>query len=313
MRNALDLNTVRVYVAVVDEQSFAGAARLLTLPSSNVSRHVASLERMLGVRLLERSTRHLRMTEAGKLLYERAKPLLDALLSTEEELGAVQRELRGPLRMCMPGEAPRLLAPILAEFCSLHPGIELECDTRMTGLEVLREDVDLSIVFHRGHQEDSTFITRELATLPSIVVAAPTLLAKTGMPRYVRELKSLPCITTLSALKGQPWQFQNAAGEIVKVPVRSRYRVNSGELAVAGARQGIGFAIVAAYPCQEDLATGRLQEVPLDLCPAPLKLLGAYSHRHSVTARVRALLDLIQVRLAGSVNPPVDPITCGTV
>jgi DNA-binding transcriptional LysR family regulator len=150
MRDALDLNTVRVYTAVVDEQSFAGASRLLAMPSSNVSRHVASLERRLGTRLLERSTRHLRMTEAGRLLYERAKPLLDTLLSTQEELGAVQRELRGPLKMCMPGEAPRLLAPILAEFCSLHPGIELECDTRMTGLEVLREDVDLSIVFHRG-------------------------------------------------------------------------------------------------------------------------------------------------------------------
>lgn len=313
MRDALDLNTVRVYAAVVDEQSFAGASRLLAIPSSNVSRHVASLERRLGTRLLERSTRHLRMTEAGRLLYERAKPLLDTLLSTQEELGAVQRELRGPLKMCMPGEAPRLLAPILAEFCSLHPGIELECDTRMTGLEVLREDVDLSIVFHRGHQEDSAFITRELATLPSIVVAAPSLLARTGMPRHVRELKSLPCITTLSALKGQPWQFQDAAGQIVKVPVRSRYRVNSGELAVAGARQGIGFAIVAAHPCQEDLATGRLQEVSLDLRPAPLQLLGAYSHRHSVTARVRALLELIQVRLADAVSPPMAPGPCGKV
>ena len=306
MRNALDLNSVRVYAAVVDEQSFAGASRLLTMPSSNVSRHVAALERRLGVRLLERSTRHLRMTEAGRLLYERAKPLLDALLSTQEELGAVQRELRGRIRMCMPAEAPRLLGPILAEFCSLHPGIELECDTRITGLEILREDIDVSIVFHRGHQEDSAFITRELATLPSIVVAAPSLLAKTGMPRQVRELKSLPCITTLSALKGQPWQFQAPSGQIVKVPVRSRYRVNSGELAVAGARQGIGFAIVAAYPCQEDLAMGRLQEIPLDLSPAPLKLLGAYSHRHSVTARVRALLELIQIRLAEGVTSLID-------
>lgn len=300
MRDALDLNAVRVFAAVVDEQSFAGAARLLTLPSSNVSRHVASLERRLGVRLLERSTRHLRMTEAGRLLYERAKPLLDALLSTEEELGAVQRELRGPLKLCMPGEAPRLLAPIIAEFCSLHPGIELECDTRMTGTEALRDDVDLSIVFHRGRQDDSAFITRELATLPSIVVAAPALLARTDMPRHVRELKSLPCITTLSALKGQPWQFQNAAGDIIKVPVRSRYRVNSGEMAAAAARQGLGFAIMAARPCEEDLAAGRLLEVPLDMHPAPLQLLGAYSHRHSVTARVRALLELIQVRLSGA-------------
>ena len=307
MRDALDLNTVRVYAAVVDEQSFAGASRLLAIPSSNVSRHVAALERRLGTRLLERSTRHLRMTEAGRLLYERAKPLLEALLSTQEELGAVQRELRGPLKICMPGEAPRLLAPILAEFCGLHPGIELECDTRITGLEVLREDVDLSIIFHRGDQEDSAFIIRELATLPSIVVAAPALLARTGMPRHARELKSLPCITTLSALKGQPWQFLGTAGTIVKVPVRSRYRVNSGELAMAGARQGIGFAIVAATSCQEDLATGRLQEVPLDLCPAPLQLLGAYSHRHSVTARVRALLELIQLRLAESLSPPRNP------
>ena len=161
MRDALDLNAVRVYAAVVDEQSSTGASRLLSMPSSSVSRHVAALERQLGTRLLERSTRHLRMTEAGRLLYERAKPLLDTLLSTQEELGAVQRELRGRLTMCMPGEAPRLLAPILAEFCSLHPGIELECDTRMTGLEVLREDVDLSIVFHRGHQDDSAFITGE--------------------------------------------------------------------------------------------------------------------------------------------------------
>lgn len=304
MRSSLDLNTVRVYVAVVDEQSFSGAARLLALPASNVSRHVAALERRLGVRLLERSTRHLHMTEAGRLLYARAKPLLDALLSTEEELGAVQRELKGAVRMSIPNEAPRLLAPILAEFCSLHPGIELECDTRLAGLEALREDQDLSIFFHRGPQDDSAFITRELATLPSIVVAAPALLARTGMPRQVRELKSLPCITTASALKGQPWQFLDSAGNIVKVPVRSRYRVNSGELAVAGARQGLGFAIVAAYPCQHDLAEGRLQAVPLDLDPAPLQLLGAYSHRHSVTARVRALLEFIQARLKGIGDTP---------
>lgn len=297
MGQALDLNSVRVYAAVVDEQSFAGAARRLAMPSSNVSRHVAGLERRLGVRLLERSTRHLRMTEAGQLLYQRAKPLLDALASTEEELGAVQRELRGPLRMCMPGEAPRLLAPILAAFCDEHPGIELECDTRLTGLDALREDVDLSIIFHRGKQEDSTFITRDLATLPSIVVAAPALLAKTGTPRQVRQLKALPCITTLSALKGQPWQFDDGAGGIVKVPVRSRYRVNSGELALAGARQGLGFAILAAISCQDDLAAGRLVHVPLDLPPAPLQLLGVYAHRHSVTARVRALLAFIQARL----------------
>ena len=118
------------------------ARRQLQLPASNVSRHVAALERSLGVRLLERSTRHLRMTEAGRLLYQRAKPLLDTLAATAEELGAGEQALRGPLRMCMPGEAPLLLGPIIAEFCASHPGVELQCDTRMAGEQALREDMD---------------------------------------------------------------------------------------------------------------------------------------------------------------------------
>ena len=297
MPSKLDLNTVRVYAAVVDEQSFAGAARQLQLPASNVSRHVAALERSLGVRLLERSTRHLRMTEAGRLLYQRAKPLLDTLAATAEELGAGEQALRGPLRMCMPGEAPLLLGPIIAEFCASHPGVELQCDTRMAGEQALREDMDLAIVFHRGDQEDSTLVTRELASLPSLVVAAPGLIARSGMPTRTAQLKTLPCITTLSALQGQPWRFVDAAGRMVKVPVRSRYRVNSGALALAGARQGIGYAILAAGPCQEDLAAGRLVEVPLELRPAPLQLLAVYGHRHSASARIRTLLDLIKRRL----------------
>jgi DNA-binding transcriptional LysR family regulator len=292
------LNTVRVYAAVVDEQSFAGASRLLAMPSSNVSRHVASLERRLGVRLLERSTRHLRMTEAGRLLYERAKPLLDTLLSTEEELGAVQRELRGPLKMCMPGEAPRLLAPILAEFCSLHPGIELECDTRMTGLEVLREDVDLSIVFHRGARRTVLHHPRTRhAAQHRGRGARPAGQDWNATPCARTEI--LPCITTLSALKGQPWQFLDATGDIVKVAVRSRYREQQRRAGIGGARQGIGFWDSGGLSMPGRFCRGPLQEVPLDLCPAPLQLLGVYSHRHSVTARVRALLELIQLRLEG--------------
>ena len=166
MPSKLDLNTVRVYAAVVDE-SFAGAARQLQLPASNVSRHVAALERSLGVRLLERSTRHLRMTGG--------RP--PAVPARQAPAGHAGRHRRGtgrrragiarPLRMCMPGEAPLLLGPIIAEFCASHPGVELQCDTRMAGEQALREDMDLAIVFHRGDQEDSTLVTRELASLPA--------------------------------------------------------------------------------------------------------------------------------------------------
>ena len=170
MPSKLDLNTVRVYAAVVDEQSFAGAARQLQLPASNVSRHVAALERSLGVRLLERSTAH-----------DRGRP--PAVPARQAPAGHAGRHRRGTGRRragitraaahVHAGEAPLLLGPIIAEFCASHPGVELQCDTRMAGEQALREDMDLAIVFHRGDQDDSTLVTRELASLPSLVVGAP--------------------------------------------------------------------------------------------------------------------------------------------
>ena len=119
-------------------RSFAGAARQLQLPASNVSRHVAALERSLGVRLLERSTRHLRMTEAGRLLYQRAKPLLDTLAATAEELGAGEQQALRAAAHAHARRSPLLLGPIIAEFCASHPGVELQCDTRMAGEQALR-------------------------------------------------------------------------------------------------------------------------------------------------------------------------------
>ena len=103
------------------------------------------------------------MTRAAAALYQRAKPLLDTLAATAEWAPA-SRHYAGRC-MCMPGEAPLLLGPIIAEFCASHPGVELQCDTRMAGEQALREDMDLAIVFHRGDQDDSTLVTRELASL----------------------------------------------------------------------------------------------------------------------------------------------------
>jgi DNA-binding transcriptional LysR family regulator len=298
MTRQLDLNTVRVFVAVADKGSFAGAARALSMPTSNVSRYVAQLEAKLGIRLLERSSRHSSLTEAGRVLHQRAKPLLDALEQTESELTQQQVALRGVLRVSLPTElGPQLLGPVLAEFVGLHPGIQLECETVPAGVETLQEDVDIAIVVSRGPTEDSTLVMRSLASLRSVVVAAPKLIEQTGLPQRTADLKRLPCITTVSALKGRPWQFVDDQGEIRHVPVTSRYRVNSGKLAQVGALQGLGFAILAEFACRTDLERGRLLRVPLEWQPAPLKLWAAYRSRHYVSARVRALLDLIQQRI----------------
>ncbi|RQS69781.1 LysR family transcriptional regulator [Burkholderia sp. Bp8963] len=300
MRSKLDLNAVRVFVSVVDEGSFSGAARVLSLPGSNVSRYVSQLEARLGVRLLERSTRHLRLTDLGRLLHQRAKPMLDALALAECELTSQQTELRGALRLCLPGEiGPRVFGPIISEFAQRHPAIEIDCDTSFAGVAALRDDVDLAIIVNRGAVDDSTLIVRPLADLPSVVVVSPALVARTGLPSDTQQLCKLPCITTLSTLKGRPWQFVDADGTTRKIPVQSRYRVNSGEMARTAALDGIGFAILVERSCRAELADGRLVRVPLEMNAAPLQLLAVYSNRNFVSAKIRALLDLILTRLDG--------------
>ena len=296
MPSKLDLNTVRVYAAVVDEQSFAGAARQLQLPASNVSRHVAALERSLGVRLLERSTRHLRMTEAGRLLYQRAKPLLDTLAATAEELGAGEQALRGPLRMCMPGEAPLLLGPIIAEFCASHPGVELQCDTRMAGEQALREDMDLAIVFHRGDQDDSTLVTRELASLPSLVVGA-----RADRPRRHAHAhgaaQDAALHHDLERAAGATLAFcghRRTHGEGAGAQPLPRQQRRAG---AGGRAPGYRLCDPGGRSLPGGSGGGPAGGGAAGIAAGALQLLAVYGHRHSASARVRTLLDLIKLRL----------------
>lgn len=298
MRAKLDLNQVRTFVSVVHHGSFSAAARAVNLPTSSVSRHVSLLEAHLGVRLLERNTRHSRTTEAGRLLYERARGMMDDLAEVEAELQDDLQSFRGVLKISIPSEfGPRVLGPAIAEFCAAHPDLELECHTRLQPANLTGEDIDLAITFQRGRPEDGDFVMKRLVSLRSRVVAAPALLTRCGRPSSVRELKGLPCITTALALEGHPWTFVDGMGRSVRVPVSARCRVDSGELARVAALRGIGFAILAAKSCEEDLAAGTLIEVPLDLEPAPLEVVAAYPSRRYLLPKVRAVLDFLAQRL----------------
>ncbi|MDU4095285.1 MAG: LysR family transcriptional regulator, partial [Pantoea sp.] len=134
MRSALDFNTLKVFVAVVEQQSFVGASRLLEMPTSNVSRYISQLEEKLNLQLIERSTRHMKLTQAGHLLYTRSKPLLEALEQTETELTLRQMQLKGPLRLCIPNEpGPALLGSVIADFACQYPELEISCVTNLSG------------------------------------------------------------------------------------------------------------------------------------------------------------------------------------
>ncbi|MDS7968797.1 LysR family transcriptional regulator [Acinetobacter sp. V117_2] len=299
MRPALDFNTLKVFVAVVERESFVGASKLLEMPTSNVSRCISQLEEKLDLQLIERSTRHMKVTQAGQLLYTRAKPLLEALEQTETELTLRQMQLKGPLRICIPTEiGPALLGSVIAEFACQYPELEISCVTNLSGFESLRDDLDLAIIISRGQMDNSDYIARHLVTIPCTIVAAPSLIQRYGTPTHIQQFEELPCITTVSALKGAPWQFVNKKDEFETIKVKGHYRVNSGEMAGQAAVAGVGFAILSKQACQPYLSDGRLVEIEFEQSAAPLQLFALYSNRRYLPAKTRALIDFIQQKLS---------------
>ena len=299
MRSALDFNTLKVFIAVVERGSFVGAARVLAMPTSNVSRCISQLEEKLNLQLIERSTRHMKLTQAGHLLYIRAKPLLEALEQTETELTLRQMQLKGPLRICIPNEiGPALLGSVIADFACQYPDLEISCVTNLSGLESLRDDLDLAIIITRGQMDDSDYIARHLVTIPCTIVAAPSVIQRYGTPSHIRQFEELPCITTVSALKGAPWQFVNMKGGFETIKVKGHYRVNSGEMAGRAAVAGVGFAILSKQACQPYISDGRLIEIEFEQSPAPLQLFALYSDRRYLPAKTRALIDFMHQKLS---------------
>lgn len=299
MRAALDFTSLKVFIAVVERESFVGAAKALEMPTSNVSRCISQLEEKLNLQLIERSTRHMKLTQAGHLLYIRAKPLLEALEQTETELTLRQMQLKGPLRICIPNEiGPALLGSVIADFACQYPELEISCVTNLSGLESLRDDLDLAVIVTRGQMDDSDYIARHLMTIPCTVVAAPDVIQRYGTPSHIQQFEELPCITTVSALKGAPWQFVDKKGGFETIKVNGHYRVNSGEMAGRAAIAGVGFAILAKQACQPYISDGRLIEVEFEQSAAPLQLFALYSDRRFLPAKTRALIDFMHQKLS---------------
>jgi DNA-binding transcriptional LysR family regulator len=168
----------------------------------------------------------------------------------------------------------------------------------LSGFESLREDLDLAIIITRGHMDDSDYIARHLVTIPCTIVAAPSVIQRYGTPSHIQQFEELPCITTVSALKGAPWQFVNKKGGFETIKVKGSYRVNSGEMAGRAALAGVGFAILSKQACQPYIKDGRLIEVEFEQSAAPLQLFALYSDRRYLPTKTRALIDFIHQKLS---------------
>ncbi|MDX1803754.1 MAG: LysR family transcriptional regulator [Alcanivorax sp.] len=291
MIESIELQWLISFQAAYEQLSIKRAAEQLQLPTSNVSRHLALLEQQLNVRLLERTTRKMIPTTAGRQLYQSIMPLTQAMDSALQDAAQQGDTLTGHLKIIMP-DLP-FLADIVADFCLYHPGIQLSADTQLNPAEGILEGFDLVLRFGRGQLEDSGWVAREILRWPSCVVAAPSLLAQHPPPRSLAELGKGPCITSLSVLQGMPWRFQPGQ----TLPVRSHYKVNSGHMAKAAALKGLGFAILPQHACQAEIDDGSLEPIDPGLKPEDLVLYAFYSGRKYPLEKVKVFLEYLQIAL----------------
>lgn len=248
------------FVRTVEEGSMAAAARRLDLTRAQVSQQIASLERVFGVRLLERSTRRLQLTSAGEVFRRHAQEALAAIEHAQVAVMNTGDTARGVLRISASLSFGRLhVAPLLPRVLQRHP--ELECELVLTDalVDLAEDNIDLALRLTSGPPQDA--VARRLARLRRVICAAPAYLQAHGLPQTPRDLVDHVCFNYLAGEHRGQWRLLDAAGEEVRVPVRSRLQFNNVDCVLDAVRAGHGMAILPTYLCGAELASGELLSV----------------------------------------------------
>ena len=281
------------FVRTVDAGSFSAASRLIGSSQSAVSKSVARLERRLGVRLIQRSTRTLSLTAEGTAYYERVAPLLRAIEEAEDVV-QVASEAKGLLRVSAPQEFGRLLIATWApEFLARHPAVKLELNVTDRNVDIIREGYDLAI--RMGALRDTELVSRKLADLHWILVASPAYLEKRGRPETIEDLRSHSCVRYLTA--GRPWPFEFASGESV-VPDGQFDTDDSGSIRQA-ALNAAGIAYQLRMTVTDYLKEGRLVEVLPHLAMPSLPAYALHAFGRQLPIRGRLFIDFLVEKLVG--------------
>jgi DNA-binding transcriptional LysR family regulator len=279
------------FVRVVEAGGFSSAATRLGVAKSTVSKHVRELEDRLGVRLLERTTRTVQLTDAGARFFERAAALVADAEEAERSLGDLATEVRGRLRLSAPKSwGQRYLASLLAELLDAHAGLEIDLELSDRYVDLVDEGFDAAIRI--GRPVDSSLVTRRLRSSRSLVVGAPAYFERHGRPEVPADLAHHHCLSYRYQQDGTRWRFE-ADGREQWVPVGGRFRANDGDVLRDLACQGAGLALLPDFIVDTDVAAGRLTVVLDGYCRSEAQLALVFPARRHVPARVRRLIDLV--------------------
>lgn len=287
------ITSMQIFVKVIAAGSFTGAARLMALSPTMVTKHVTALETRLGVSLFHRSTRHLSLTEAGRLFLESCQKILADVENMEQTVSEQYREPRGQLRLNAPVSfAIRYVAPYLPEFSRRYPQVQIELGLNDRPVDLVEEGWDLTLRIR--NLTISTLRARKLATVRMVICASPSYLAKAGTPTHVDELQHHNCLGyTLSGNNSASrWHFGDNGEKTVSVS--GLLCANNGDALREAAVAGAGIAYLPLFVVSQELQRGQLIALSLDYPTTPGPDLHAvYAPGTSIPLKVRAMIDYL--------------------
>ena len=283
------------FVAVVDAGSFVGASEATGMSKAAVSRHVGELEKRLGVRLLQRTTRRLSLTEEGRMFFERAKELLESIDEAESQLTLRTGEAQGVIRVNAPLTFGALhLAPLWGPFADANPKVSLDITLSDRVVDVVEEGYDLAIRITRI--PESTLVTRKLATTRMVLCASPAYLERHGTPAHPRELGKHAVISYTYWSTRDEWRFTGPKG-VVAVHINSRIHTNNGDTCRRAALAHHGVILQPDFIVGEDLRRGDLVELMPTYRSIEIGIYAVYPSRKHLSLKTRRLIDFLAAAL----------------
>ena len=289
------LEGIAAFARVVDSGSFSAAAQRLKISKSAISAHVQRLETRLGVRLLNRTTRQISLTEAGTAYYRHCARILIEAEAADQAASALQREPRGTLRISAPDSFGWMhVAPAVPDFLKRYPGLSVDITLSSKHVNLVEEGLDLAIRI--GVLEDSPLVVRKIAPSRLILCAAPAYLKQHGAPREPGELAKHNCLCVNLMPWGDEWRLAGTGAEL-SVAVSGNFRSNNAEMLRAAALDGIGIALLPTWAATEPLRTGALRRV-LGAWDLPASTIYAvYPGSRLMSPKVRAFVDHLARRI----------------
>ncbi|MBL1277697.1 MAG: LysR family transcriptional regulator [Ectothiorhodospiraceae bacterium] len=285
------LDGIAVFVRVVDAGSFTAAAHALGHSTSYVSKEISRLEKRLSSRLLNRTTRTLSLTDAGRAYYERCNQIVIDAENAERSISHLQEKPNGLLRINAPGSFGSIyLLDVLSQFMHRYPDVKLEVEFNDRIIDVVAEGFD--VVIRVGAIKDTNLVARKFTTSRGVVVASPEYLKRKGCPSRAEDLSQHDCIAYSLLATPRQWDFFKD-GKRTSVTIDPRAICNSSAIEVSMAVKGIGITRLPLFTCEREVANGELNIILDEYDPVKYDVFAVYPHRQYLTAKVRAFVDFV--------------------